>query len=63
MIEFNIQLQLYDTASQERFMDTILNSYTKDTNALVFVYDITDYLSFHVNVLIYENDRSNLTTK
>ena len=40
-----IKLQIWDSAGQERFR-TITSSYNRGAHAVIFVYDISDKLSF-----------------
>ena len=43
--DININLQIWDTAGQERFK-TLPNSFVRNSNGLMFIYDITDRNSF-----------------
>ena len=43
--KFNIALQIWDTAGQERFR-SITKSFFRNTNGILFVYDITSRRSF-----------------
>ena len=40
------KLQIFDTAGQERFESAIPSSYYRGTQGIIFVYDITDQISF-----------------
>ena len=42
LISFKLQLEIWDTAGQERFR-TITQSYYRNTNGVVLLYDITKY--------------------
>jgi len=55
-----VKLQIWDTAGQERFK-SITSSYYKSANCIIFVYDVTDILSF-VNLKIWINDMKIHTT-
>ena len=44
--DYNITLQIWDTAGQERFR-SITKSFFRNTNGIIFVYDITSRKSFH----------------
>lgn len=39
-------MQLWDTAGQERFRLSMVRHYYKNAHAIVFVYDVTDPVSF-----------------
>jgi len=43
--KYNINLQIWDTAGQERFR-SITKSFFRNTNGIIFVYDITNRRSF-----------------
>ena len=43
--DININLQIWDTAGQERFK-TLSNSFVRNSNGLMFIYDITNRNSF-----------------
>lgn len=43
----SIQLQIWDTAGQERFRATVPNLIYKKSDAIIFVFDITDINSFN----------------
>ena len=43
--QYNISLQIWDTAGQERFR-SITKSFFRNTNGIIFVYDITSRKSF-----------------
>ena len=43
--KYNIALQIWDTAGQERFR-SITKSFFRNTNGILFVYDITSRRSF-----------------
>ena len=43
--KFNISLQIWDTAGQERFR-SITKSFFRNTNGIIFVYDVTCRKSF-----------------
>ena len=43
--DININLQIWDTAGQERFK-TLPNSFVRNRNGLIFIYDITNRNSF-----------------
>ena len=55
---FNIKLQIWDTAGQERFRSITKNIY-KNTNGVLFVYDITNLESFK-NVKHWIKDTENI---
>ena len=42
-----VKLNIFDTAGQERFK-SLTRSYVKGTDAVLFLYDMTKYDSFHV---------------
>ena len=44
--DYNITLQIWDTAGQERFR-SITKSFFRNTNGIIFVYDVTSRKSFH----------------
>ena len=44
--DYNITLQIWDTAGQERFR-SITKRFFRNTNGIIFVYDITSRKSFH----------------
>ena len=44
--DYNITLQIWDTAGQERFR-SITKSFFRNTNGIIFVYDVTCRKSFH----------------
>ena len=56
--DFNIKLQIWDTAGQERFRSITKNIY-KNTNCVLFVYDITNMESFK-NVKHWIKDTENI---
>ena len=56
--DFNIKLQVWDTAGQERFR-SITKSIYRNTNGVLFVYDITNKESF-VNVKNWIKDTENM---
>ena len=56
--DFNIRLQVWDTAGQERFR-SITKSIYRNTNGVLFVYDITSKESF-VNVKNWIKDTENM---
>ena len=56
--DFNVKLQVWDTAGQERFR-SITKSIYRNTNGVLFVYDITNKESF-VNVKNWIKDTENM---
>lgn len=42
----NIKIQLWDTAGQERFRKSMVQHYYRNVHAVVFVYDVTNAVSF-----------------
>ena len=56
--DFNIKLKIWDTAGQERFRSITKNIY-KNTNCVLFVYDITNMESFK-NVKHWIKDTENI---
>ena len=44
--KFNVKLQIWDSAGQERFK-SITKSFFRNTNGILFVYDITNRKTFH----------------
>ena len=56
--DFNIKLQVWDTAGQERFR-SITKSIYRNTNGVLFVYDITNKESF-ANVKNWIKDTENI---
>ena len=44
--DYNITLQIWDTAGQDRFR-SITKSFFRNTNGIIFVYDVTSRKSFH----------------
>jgi Ras-related protein Rab-33B len=57
-----IKLQLWDTAGQERFRKSMIQHYYRNVNAVVFVYDVTNPVSFDsLPSWISECEKYNLT--
>ncbi|KAL7633959.1 UNVERIFIED_CONTAM: hypothetical protein RMT77_015920 [Armadillidium vulgare] len=57
-----ITLQLWDTAGQERFRKSMVQHYYRNVQAVVFVYDVTNFASFeNISSWINECNRYNLS--
>ncbi|RXG69772.1 Ras-related protein Rab-33 [Armadillidium vulgare] len=59
--QHNMLLQLWDTAGQERFRKSMVQHYYRNVQAVVFVYDVTNFASFeNISSWINECNRYNL---
>ncbi|KAB7504038.1 Ras-related protein Rab-33B [Armadillidium nasatum] len=60
--QHNMPLQLWDTAGQERFRKSMVQHYYRNVQAVVFVYDVTNFASFeNISSWINECNRYNLS--
>lgn len=41
-----LQLDIWDTAGQERFRKSLISAYYRNSDAIIFVYDVTNKQSF-----------------